>query len=785
MQRRRQGALIGLLTAAFVVALALTVQQQLQPGQWRSHWLLSPGLGAEGLPRVAHLAPGAESGASALEPGDRLVRAGEQRLEGAGPWKVYAAFYATADTQGRVDLEALRGDERILSTESLVPLSHLWRDIVLAIAFAATALLVLRRAPEARLSWSFAFAALVWGLAQLQFYGPLPWQTYASLGLRAVTGFLWAPLMLLAAVQFPVGAWPRDRALPRWPWAFAVLGLTWTSCWFAWPFSSELGLFANPIVGSAVIVSVLVVITRNYALAGPAGRRQVRWLLLGCYVGLAPSLAGTVIGAFRPDLASVWFASQAALIAIPLSIFIAATRSNLLDIDRLISGTASYTLLLVGFGVAALTAVPWVAEQASQRAGIDETVVQVAFAVVLALVIVRLEPRLRPHLEQLFFAERQALQAGIDALVAEVQRAPDATSTAELVADRLDVLLRPEFCVIYALGTAFAPIVVRRCPITPHFDEDSELLRALSERAAASDLERDRALTARGDARDRAALEGLGASVLVPVVHDGELAAFLALGRKSSGDVYTPTDLALLGMLGTSVASSIRRFDDEQMLSEAHVLQDKLRQYVPASIAEQLAEGGEVEAGERSVTILFADLRGYTSLSEGRQAEEIFGIVNHYTETVTRAVKEHGGTVVEFNGDGMMAVFGAPKTLPDKERRALAAARRIVSEVSALGRGPANPELDVGVGVATGTAYVGAIRSVDRYIWSAIGNTTNLASRLQSLTSEMGAPIIIDHETHHAAGGQAGDFEPRFETPIRGLQTPRDVYVLPRPVVAA
>ena len=181
------------------------------------------------------------------------------------------------------------------------------------------------------------------------------------------------------------------------------------------------------------------------------------------------------------------------------------------------------------------------------------------------------------------------------------------------------------------------------------------------------------------------------------------------------------------------------------------------------------------------MSILFADLRGYSTLAEGRVAEDVFRIISRYTETVTRVVSQHGGTVVEFNGDGMMAVFGAPNPLPDKERRALAAARQIVTEVAALrvaAPGLESTGLAVGVGLATGPAYVGAIRSVDRHIWSAIGSTTNLAARLQALTREVGAPIVIDEATRNAACEDANDFEKRPQATIRGLREAHDIYVL-------
>ena len=88
-------------------------------------------------------------------------------------------------------------------------------------------------------------------------------------------------------------------------------------------------------------------------------------------------------------------------------------------------------------------------------------------------------------------------------------------------------------------------------------------------------------------------------------------------------------------------------------------------------------------------------------------------------------------------------------------------------------------KLSVGVGIATGEAFVGNIQAVDRMIWSAIGNTTNLAARLQSLTRDLDASLVIDQETWEKAQPAAEDFEKRPEVPIRGRRQPQDVYALP------
>jgi class 3 adenylate cyclase len=119
----------------------------------------------------------------------------------------------------------------------------------------------------------------------------------------------------------------------------------------------------------------------------------------------------------------------------------------------------------------------------------------------------------------------------------------------------------------------------------------------------------------------------------------------------------------------------------------------------------------------------------------------------------------------------MMAVFGAPETLAEKERRAVEAAREIVDTSPA--------ELRVGIGIATGLVYAGNIRAADRWIWSVIGETTNLAARLQSLTLELDASVAIDAPTRRVAGYVCADFARHQDVTVRGRSEPVDVFALP------
>jgi adenylate cyclase len=277
-------------------------------------------------------------------------------------------------------------------------------------------------------------------------------------------------------------------------------------------------------------------------------------------------------------------------------------------------------------------------------------------------------------------------------------------------------------------------------------------------------------------------LDSLGAAVLVPARRGGILTAFLCLGAKASGDVYTSTDQALLSAVADKLSTCLLLFDDAEVLRQAQEMQAALRRYVPGAVAAQLESGRGLVSGECEVSVLFVDIRGYTAFSENRQAAEIFSTVNRYTETVSEIVRWHGGSVVEFSGDGMMAVFGVPTALPNKERCAVEAGREIVTAMSAPRALDATSQgviLPVGIGIATGAALVGTIQAVDRAIWTVIGNTTNLAARLQGLSRDLDAAIVIDGATRLAAAAAAADFQRRESVPIRGRLLSEDLYVLP------
>src|SRR5262249_18475894 len=207
------------------------------------------------------------------------------------------------------------------------------------------------------------------------------------------------------------------------------------------------GAFAVNIV---LIVTLLVVLTRNYVRAGPLGRRQIRWVVLGIYLGTVPVLIADVAGAVVPSLWRLHDLAGIAQLMIPLSVGIAIVRANLLDLDRLITATAVFSILSILLLASALFAVPLLTGVVSTATRLDTSIVQPLLSVGLAAGLVPGQRFLQPRIERVLFRERHALRAGVDALLHQLGEAGDPDELFTLVGERLDALLRPQSCRIYA-----------------------------------------------------------------------------------------------------------------------------------------------------------------------------------------------------------------------------------------------------------------------------------------------------------------------------------------------
>jgi adenylate cyclase len=154
---------------------------------------------------------------------------------------------------------------------------------------------------------------------------------------------------------------------------------------------------------------------------------------------------------------------------------------------------------------------------------------------------------------------------------------------------------------------------------------------------------------------------------------------------------------------------------------------------------------------KREVSVMFADLRGFTALADALDPQDVVEILSAYLAEAVEAVFEQGGTVDKFRGDGVMAVFGAPVVQPDSAERAVRCALDLQARVARL-QFPRFPDLQLrlGVGINTGTAVVGPIGSPRRMDYTAIGSEVNLAQRLEASAGP--GQILISDSTYRQLG---------------------------------
>ena len=262
----------------------------------------------------------------------------------------------------------------------------------------------------------------------------------------------------------------------------------------------------------------------------------------------------------------------------------------------------------------------------------------------------------------------------------------------------------------------------------------------------------------------------------LPVIVTSSLEGVAHVARciELGADDYLPkpvNPVLLKARIGSSLEK--KRLRDQQ--------KELVRRFATSEVAEDLQRGGFALGGKRiEGTVMFCDIRGFTSITEQQSPEETIELLNTFYTLMFDAITGAGGVVNQMVGDGLMSIFGAPLPLTDPCACAVRAGREMIELIEMLnvereagGRLP----LKIGVGIATGQMIAGYTGTHSRATYTCIGDAVNLAARLEAHTKLAGRPILIDGPTA-AALGSGTALEPLGEVALKGKAAAVEVFAV-------
>ena len=278
---------------------------------------------------------------------------------------------------------------------------------------------------------------------------------------------------------------------------------------------------------------------------------------------------------------------------------------------------------------------------------------------------------------------------------------------------------------------------------------NSIIREVLKEKAAV--LSSDAMIDSRFQGSHSIIMQGIRSSMAVPILHKGEMQGMMILDSQVATGAFTEKDLQILSNIANQVAFFMENMRLAQQVEKEAITREKFQRLLSPNLAEKVVSGElEVKKGGQALeaSVLFADIRGFTSMSENRDAQHIVEMLNEYFELAVDVVFKYEGTLDKFVGDEIMAIWGAPVRHPDDPVRAVKAGVDLQAMLVDFNRtrvAEGSEPIRIGFGICTGPVVAGYIGSSRTMEYSVIGDTVNTASRLCSIAKA--GEVIISEST--------------------------------------
>jgi len=458
------------------------------------------------------------------------------------------------------------------------------------------------------------------------------------------------------------------------------------------------------------------------------------------------------------------------IVVFPVSIAYAIAKHNLFDVDVYIKRAVGYALMtvVVGTGYLSVQTVTNTFILKPLFGEFADEVYSVLFSLLVVFFFNPVNQKVQSTVDRLFFRSRLNYKD-------TVQRLTNALASLlnfeEILARVVQTLKKEMF--IDTVGLFVMQPEIAEC--RNFFDSDEAMIADSGRREIA--IRRDDPLIALivsekklitkydiaedpryADVRESCAASfgKVGASLALPLIYQGEVTGVLTLGQKKSGHFYSRDDIELLDTLANEAAVSIENARLAEQMKKEEGVRANLSRYLSPQIVDQIVKNNvEVNLGgdKKVVTVLFSDIRNFTTITESRKPDELAEQLNEYFTEMAGIIFENGGSLDKYIGDAIVAVFGSLIDLENAAESAARAALKMMQRLPELNErwvAKYGLKMEFGIGLSTGEVFLGNIGSPERMEFTVIGDTVNVASRFSGLAKA--GQVIMTRETLNCLG---------------------------------
>jgi len=701
--------------------------------------------------------------------------------------------YAGRRAPGEAIRYTVKRDERIFEAAiapmrfTLTDLLFLYGSYFLAgFVFVAIGAIVFFLKPDTHLSWiSFLIT-----LSMAVYYFSMFDMVSSNVGLyRAyifTAGFA-SFAQLHFCLYFPEKARFVER-IPRLqylPFALAALHITLMEATYPDPLFVTLWKLNPLLAGLTTIILVASLLRSFFRGRSEIARQRAKVVLLGAGIAFPISNFFIILGStFSGTVGKYPILNNYVVLptlVFPVSIAYAIAKHNLFDVDVFIKRTVGYAIMTAVVGAAYL----------GLQIGLESVVLApvfgaaarkitpVLFAFLVVFLFNPLNRRVQDVVDRMFYRKKFDYKATVTAVsdalssvlnLDEIVRKIVHTIHAEMFIDRSGLVLvggqgggYPAYFLSDESDRSAEGI---RSSTLPGNDPLVDLIRKKKRLVTKYDVAEDPHFADVKEACGKR-FEELGASLAVPLLYRDEVKAVLAVGHKKSGHFFTREDVDLLQTLASHGAVAIENAHMAEQMKKEETVRTNLSRYLSPQIVDRIVQNNvQVNLGgdRKIVTVLFSDIRNFTTITEHRPPDQLVHILNEYFTEMAGIIFHHQGSLDKYIGDAIVAVFGSLIPLNTPAKNAVAAAIEMMERLPDLNRrweARYDFYMNIGVGINTGEVFLGNIGSPERMEFTVIGDAVNVASRFSGLARP--GQILVTKETLAHLGA---DFPVREHPPV-------------------